>query len=602
MATASGVEALRAQEPDSAAPPPVARDTLEADTLDADTLPPPPALPALDAVGPTGWEVGVWEWDRRDLLMLPDLSLLDLLERVPGVTPVRAAIIGQAEAPAIFGATAGAVRYVVDGFALDPLSAPTVDPSRFPLLALARVRVERRINGAVVRIETLSPSESRPHSIVEAATGDVGINLFRGTFLAPRVLGGPLALGFERLASGAGGGSNHTTGWLTWTFVRDSAGVQVSYRQGEMDRTGIGDGFLGKRRDWAVRARARRWGTSGEAYVGATTVEDDDGTIVVREGTPQLGVRLQRAFTAPVPVEARAAVRLRDHPRLPSTEGEVELRVAPFSWLEAGADAVRGWWPHGGPTGHASVHARLGTLVGFSVFGEAEVGGTPAARIMAPLDSVVVAPARAGERLGVSFDAWGLHLGAAALRIRADTVTGFGLTFDPTAPQFPGGEATGLEALASIPTGFEPLRLEAWYVGLDAPESWLYTPDHHWKAALVYHHLPLPSGNLEIYARAGHTFRGRMTTPCGSPLDCTEGVDEPGGADGRVSVGAYRATNLELTIRVVTVRAFVRWENVFHRLFQQDLPFGYPAAPGDPSRISFPGQHIVYGVKWEFWN
>ncbi len=598
---AGGAAGLSGQEPqDTAVVPPLARDTVESDTLEADTLLPPPRLPRLDAPGPTGWEAGVWQWDRGDLLMLPDLSLLDLLERVPGITPVRAAITGQAEAPAIFGATAGGIRYVVDGFALDPLSAPTFDPSRFPLLALERVRVERRINGAVVRIHTMSPSEPRPHSIIQAATGDVGINLFRGIFLAPRVLGGPLTLGFERLAADAGGGSNHTTGWLKWSFVRDSAGVQLAYRQGLMDRTGIGDGFRGERRDWSVRARARRWGIGGELYAGATTVEDDDGTLVVREGTPQVGVRLQRALTAPLPVEARAAVRFRDHPRLPATEGELQLGAAPLPWLRGGVDAVRGWWPEGGATGHASVHARVGPLLGFSVFGEAEVGGTPASRILAPVDSLVVAPIREGDRLGVSFDAWGVHLGGAALRIRADTVTGFGLTFDPTAPQFAGGEATGVEALASLPTGLAPLRLEGWYVGMEAPASWLYVPDHHWKAALVYHHLPLPSGNLEIYTRAEHVYRGRMSAPCGDPLGCADSAD--GDPDGRVTVGPYRATNLELSIRVVTVRAFLRWSNVFHRLLQQDLPFGHPREFTDPAFRSLPGQTIVYGVKWEFWN
>jgi hypothetical protein len=63
------------------------------------------------------------------------------------------------------------------------------------------------------------------------------------------------------------------------------------------------------------------------------------------------------------------------------------------------------------------------------------------------------------------------------------------------------------------------------------------------------------------------------------------------GSAGLARVDAVRATDLELTIRVVTVRAFVRWQNIFHRLFQEDLPGRW-----------HPGQHIFYGVKWEFWN
>lgn len=582
--------------------PPPAPDTVPVDTVEAaDTLPPPPALPALDPVGPTGWEAGVWEWSRRDLLMLADLSVLDLLERLPGVTPVRAGIVAQPEAAAIFGTAIAGIRYIVDGFELDPLTTPTFDPSRLPLLALARLRVERRVTGAVVRMETLSPTDARPHSAVEAATGDIGVNLFRGVFLAPGVLGGPLALGFERLAGEAAGGANHTTGWLKWTFVRDSAGVQLEYRQTETDRTGVGPPFLGERRDWALRARGRILGVTAEGYAGATTVEDRQGTLVLREGTPQGGLRLHRSFAGPLPAGARAALRFRDHPRLPAAEAAVELWTTPVPWLGAGLDVVRGLWSGGQGTGHTTVRGRLGPLLGFSAFGETSVGRTPAARLIAPEDSLVLAPVREGQRIGGSFDRGGLHLGVAAVRVEAETVAGFGLAFDPAAPRFAGGVATGFEAIALLPTGWAPLRLEGWYVGMERPEGWLYLPDRSWRAGLVYHHLPLPSGNLEILARAEHVFRGRMTTPCTAALLCDD--DDP--EDGRVSVGAYGATNLELSIRVVTVRAFIRWENILHRRFQQDLPFGYPARPLEPGGQDFlalPGQHIVYGVKWEFWN
>ena len=202
--------------------------------------------------------------------------------------------------------------------------------------------------------------------------------------------------------------------------------------------------------------------------------------------------------------------------------------------------------------------------------------------------------------MGGSFDRWGLHLGAAALRLETDSVAGFGVAFDPEAPRFGGGEATGLEVLAVVPTGWDPLRVEGWYLHVVRPPGWLYLPEDQWEAGLVYRHLPLPSGNLEIYGRLEHVFRGAMATPCPALLSC---VDDD--ADGRVVIGSYGATNFELTIRVVTVRAFFRWENMFLRRFQQDLPFGYPARPGAPGADNFvalPGQRFIYGVKWEFWN
>ncbi|HUG39038.1 MAG TPA: hypothetical protein VMM12_01055 [Longimicrobiales bacterium] len=589
LAPSTGV--LAAQE----LPPPAA-DTVPP----ADTIPPtpPPTLPPLDPVGPVGWEAGVWEWDRSDLLMLPDISLLDILERIPGITPVRAGIIAQPEGAAVLGTAGAAIRYIVDGFELDPLTTPTFDPSRVPLLALARLRVERRVTGAVVRMETLSPTDPRAHSAVEAATGDVGVNLFRGIFLAPGVLGGPLALGFERLAAEAAGGADHTTAWLKWTFVRDSAGVQLEYRQTETDRTGVGPPFFGERRDWALRARGRILGLAAEGYAGATTVEDRSGDLVLREGTPQAGIRLHRAFAGPVPAGARAALRFRDHPRLPAMEAAMELWVAPLPWLGGGVDMVRGFWAEGDPTGHTTLRGRLGPLLGLSAFAELPLGEMAAGRLLAPEDSLVFAPVRESQRIGASFDRWGVHLGVAAVRVRTDTVAGFGVAFDPDAPRSAGGEATGFEAMAVLPTGWAPLRVEGWVVGMERPDTWLYLPDRSWRAGLVYHHLPLPSGNLEILARVEHVSRGRMTTPCTPILEC---VDVDG--DRRIQVGAYGATNLELTIRVVTVRAFLRWENIFHRRFQQDLPIRYDPGLANPfGRLTLPGQHILYGVKWEFWN
>jgi hypothetical protein len=135
---------------------------------------------------------------------------------------------------------------------------------------------------------------------------------------------------------------------------------------------------------------------------------------------------------------------------------------------------------------------------------------------------------------------------------------------------------TGFELHARLPTGWDPLRVEGWYVRMDRPAGWLYLPDDHWRVALSYYHVPLPTGNLEIRARAEYLYRGRMHVPDAGALS---------------QVGVIRSTDLELTIRVLDVHAFLRWENVFHRRFQQDLP-----------EVFRPGQNAIYGVKWHFWN
>lgn len=570
-------------------------ETVPTDTVPADTLgPPPPELPEIDPIGPAGWARGVWEWDRLALLRLSDLSLIQLLERIPGVVPVRADVVNQAESAVVFGAAAGAIRYVVDGFALDPLSGPTFDPSRLPLLALDRVRVERRVTGATVYLETAAPDHPRPRTRVEAGTGDMGINLFRGVFLGPRVFGGPMALGFERLASSGAvrAGSNHLAGWVKWSWIQDSSGVQIEYRQSDMDRTGVGSGLSGARRDWVVRARTARGPVTGEIYAGASRVEDDRGDVVIREGTPQGGLRLRGQLAGPVPLEGLTALRFRDHPRLPFAELELGIRTLPLPLLTLEGEVVRGWWSEGSGSGRWTGRAQVGPLVGLTAFTEL-FGGAPLLddalthRLVSP-DSAPLRLTRSGIRAGASLEYRSMAVTGAAIRTSADEAAGLGLPAESGFLRSGGGDATGFEVMARIPTPWDPLAIEGWYVGMESPADWLYIPDHHWRVALVYHHLPLPSGNLELFTRVEHEFRGRMTAPALDPASGEPGSEQP---SLRTRVGAYRATNLELTIRILTVRAFLRWENFTNRFNQRDLP-----------GFTLPGQHILYGVKWEFLN
>jgi hypothetical protein len=596
---AGGMASAVAQVPDTIPPvppdttppvavdtiPPVANDTVPADTVPAEPARPPARLPTMEPVGRTGWAAGSWEWNRADLQRFPDLSLLHLLERIPGVTPVRVSSAGQPEAASVFGATTAAITYEIDGFMLDPLTAPTFDPSRFPLLALESVRVERRVTGATVRIQMLSPTDTVPQSIIEAGTGDLRTNLFRGTFLAPRVLGGALAVGFESLGSQtlAGGASTHAAGSLLWTWTRDDTGVRIEYHQASMDRSGLAGGLAGTRRDWVIRGRDRFGPVSAEAYVGASSVEDDLGDVVLREGTPQGGLRLRSQLGTAAPVHATAALRLRSHPRLPEQEVEVGAWAEPIPWLAAGVELVHGRWTDRSPTGRWSARGQAGPFLGLTAFAELSrataalvPAGPPGALEVEPLPPDGIDLPRAGLRAGAEFQRGQLRIGAAAIRVTADVVPGFGVAFDPDGPRFAGGDANGFEVTARLPTGWAPLRVEGWFVGLDAPPTWPYLPAERWRAALVYHALPLPSGNLEIYARAEHDVRGAMFVPQGAALS---------------RVDAYRASNVELTIRVLTVRAFLRWQNVFNRPFQEDLP-----------GIQRPGQHAMYGVKWEFSN
>ncbi|HKJ93179.1 MAG TPA: hypothetical protein VJ957_08425, partial [Longimicrobiales bacterium] len=149
--------------------------------------------------------------------------------------------------------------------------------------------------------------------------------------------------------------------------------------------------------------------------------------------------------------------------------------------------------------------------------------------------------------------------------------------FDQTAQTFPGARQDLLELSARVPTGWAPLWLEGSLTRTAEVPQTIYLPDLSWRAALVLHYLPLASGHLEIYSRLERFSRGAFLEPT---------------ADGStVTIPSITPWNFSLQIRVLTVRAFVRWEYFSYRVLMYDVP----------DHI-FPPQRIYYGVKWTFNN
>src|SRR5690606_41014721 len=122
------------------------------DTTAQDTLPPepPPPLPVMPAAIPTGFATGVWEWDRDALIAEPFLTVSDLLDRIPGVVPLRTGLYLHPEAASTWGSSAGATEAIGGAYTLWPLDDPTFDLSHRVAGRLESVRIERR--GAGPRI------------------------------------------------------------------------------------------------------------------------------------------------------------------------------------------------------------------------------------------------------------------------------------------------------------------------------------------------------------------------------------------------------------------------------------------------------------------
>src|SRR5688572_20373987 len=122
--------ALPARAQDPAQPPPdsarirldSARAVTErAATVSPDTLPPVRRMPSLGAMRVTRAAAGVWVFERDSSANVGVVTVGELLERIPGILPVRSGFYAQPEAVSAVGMTAGRMEVVLDGFVLDPL-------------------------------------------------------------------------------------------------------------------------------------------------------------------------------------------------------------------------------------------------------------------------------------------------------------------------------------------------------------------------------------------------------------------------------------------------------------------------------------------------
>lgn len=611
---------LVAQEREDTLPRPdtavaeAARDTAAA----ADTVPATPdsltyhELPALAEGLPAGFHTGVWTWDRPALKATPAYTLLELLQRIPGVVPLRGGDYGTPEAASAFGQGGGRLRVFWDGFELLPLDGSAVDLGRVPLSGLESVRVERGMGEVRVELESFRIGDPRPMSLVEAGTGDLDTNLFRGTFVHPRALGGSLGVALERIDTRGTGGDeegSRTGGWVryTWHFG-DRGGIRAEYRRATTESALDTFPPAVTRSDWTLRGRYEiREGLVAEAFTGASSISqgDEDGLTPIEGRRSQHGLR---ASWVRGPLWARGELRVLSGPDLPSTAAELRGGGA---LGEVGG--VSGRWSHESWEGEAAdllaLRAWSRPVWGLSAFVSWE-SGERAARVF-PVREVVEEPDgtgdgtddpgstpdepeepaapthritdRTGLRVGGRFARGPVSLSGAWLRLEADTLLPFGLHTDRGALVRPGGEYTGFEVEGRI-----DLPLKGFYL-YGAMQQWdteaRYLPERTYQGGLAFHDVFLESENFELWGELGVQGRDPMLVPFDS------GLGEEGEPPILERVPFYQSWNAFIEARIVSVHILIRWDNFTIRQNNQDFP----------GRIQ-PPTRSTYGIRWTMWN
>jgi len=587
------------QAPDTAA----ASDTLSAQAEEsapsADTI--FHNLPALERHVPEGFATGVWVWDHEAIMASGANTVAEIVADVPGLIVLLGGDYGTPLAISAFGTGGGGVRVLRDGFEVYPLEGGVPDLQRIGLVGVSEVRLERSGNELLVDLTSYQYDDGRPFSLVEAGTGQLNTNVFRGTYADPTALGGSVALGLERVDTrgyGANEGGNRTGTWFRYQLHRgDRAGLAFEYRRMGAE-TQVSDYVSNARRtDLTTRARVEiASGVVAEAYMGQSTydVNDDRSDYALEGGTrAQYGGRLSASRGG---LWARGAFRLFLDDQLPSHRWEgaggvttdrfgAEGHVAQSSWLGTGVASY-------------GSSAWVGPAAGLTAFGAWDTG-TYAGRTGPLLDvpPVVYPPSppqapppatptvemsdRTFLRVGGAVSRFGVTLAGAALRTDVDAYLPLDLELDRGAPTAPGGVRKGFEASGSLPTPWRSLRLEGSYQRWDRDAP--YLPRQIYQAAFRFHRVYLESGNFELWWALG--VRGH------DPMQVFVAEAGQGGGGGLVTVPFYQDWYGTIQARIVTVRLFFGWDNFAIRRNLQTFP---------DRRL--PISRSFFGLRWDLWN
>jgi hypothetical protein len=583
------------------------QDTIPTRRVSADSTRPAPLIPAPARAGRPGWATATWEWDAASLTRFQGASLLELLNRVPGLVETRSNTFGQPAGLAAFGLGGGRVRVFRDGYEIDPLASATPDLQEIATADLAAVRVVRGLNETRIDLFTERLPDDRAHSMVEAGAGAPRTQLLRGLFSRPigeRVVAtGAIdvvdADGFGHPSSFTRSGGVGRVSYL----MRPGLGAEFEFRQESIGRTDRLEGVPPipreefTRRDLVLRARAEPLpGVRAEAFIARAdrrTLEKDS-TLFGDLRVNQTGVlaAVDRGM-----VWAEGAARFRNGGErgylTPDLELDVEGGIRPMAGLAFSGHA-RSTSGDGVDGTEFSGTVRVGPFAGISAFatlagGKRGIGTAAVDTLRIEPDTIrrdtlafalafgSITPELTASRLGAEWALGSIRAGAAYVKSDVNLVAPFGFSFDRFVPPAPTSSIDGVEAFVSAPIIFRQLRADGWITAWSDVGGRPYLPKQQWRGALEFHDIYY-KGNLEPTIRLEARGRGSSIVPA------------PDSAAFNTVIPGYAMINAYVQIRIIDVEAFVLYENILNNQDARDLPL----------RTLAP--RVLYGVRWRFKN
>ncbi|GAC1651293.1 MAG: hypothetical protein NVS4B3_11640 [Gemmatimonadaceae bacterium] len=584
------------------------------DTTKLDTIRPVPAQPTpIDSIKrplaraelPVLTDLGGdYAWDRAAFFATGALTLLDLLERIPGVTALRAAWLVSPQANAYLG-NVRRLRMFYDGVeleSLDPAGGGIEDLTTIPLWTLEEVRVERGADELRVHIRSWRVDRTSAYTRTDVATGSEETNLYRAFYGRRFDHGEALQVAAQQFSSRSTRAP--TSGDQLTLFLRT----------GIASARGSVDGML-------IRSTPTRDPLqNGYGY----TIPGNGTTrtlafVRAARGDPEAGPWLQ--LTASTQQFRNTPLASASGGGAASASASTEIRRAHAQWIAAGGYAVGNFG--------LSVVGRLRTVEGTSWASVPGLGQPPAttrnAVVFAPSARVHWTPSRitlaafaertpsdSSNRLEASArlsllpflavaatvthrsrspapEGGGAEQSAraeAGIRLARLWVSGGALRRDATllAPPtlFDSAYVPVAEPIAT--GGFAAIHgplvgpFSADAIGIRWSSAGVYRPAYQARSELSVASAwvsRFPSGNFHFLGALQHEYRTSTYAPV---------------AGGLRSTGPSSVLSSLVEIRIVSATLSWQYRNI--------VGFPYQFVPG----YELPRQLSVYGVRWDFWN
>ena len=538
------------------------------------------ADPALYEIGPQ------YDWNRSELFATGAVTLIDLLDRIPGVTTLRSGWIATPQTATYVGGFER-VRVFYDGIEIDNLDSRTggiLDLASIQLWTLEHLSIERSAGELRIYMRTWRVDNTDPYTRADVLTGNEETNLYRGFYGKRMDNGGVIQFAGQQygVTSPRFAGSGDALALLarvgiakkSWSVdaymmrhhpTRDLQrpvassdrppvlGLDATYTDAYL-RAAVGGVNSGPWLQLTIGSLGFKGTTEPDRTAGASILADTlerrrSETQYIASGGMTLG-----------------AFRLEVVDRLRAIGGSTYNAASARGDLAIPFATVSGFIEHDGLKGNsADAGVRFQPLPFFAL------SGSFANRSWAGGSSAPTLTSVRGEAAIKLFRPW-----ASVGLITADRVAGLApLVYDTLFLPTEAGKITAKTASlrGPIAAGF---GVDAWVTQWDEPGA--YRPKYESRSELNYvndFRRRFPRGDFAVRAAGVYEYRSHTLFPSSA---------------GDVETGVAKTMSVLLEIRIL--RAVIS--------FQQRNLLGYPyeIVPG----FQMPRVLAIYGVRWEFWN